>query len=913
MAKMAKTPEPLFCLQHSKFTTQDGWKVYDLSLSLSGHIAVSGGNENTMRTFISIYNVKDSDSRDEPKVIYCKEFEVYSSQGVYYFARLISFVGSDDSQLTSCLCNKLELFDVSKDEVLGSRLVDGRVSCIFGKEREILINFFQSNRIAVYDTPDLKEINSIILQGFGIEDGCWPIDFTVVTGRFFVCVGYDGEESNHKSLVLEEKSGKLVSELTKPTGTNWFAHCIEVCASLGVVAVVWCDSCYLDNELRFQVVFYSLLSKNDSNFSFLKVEVEFGVLGIRISDRGDKLITWNKVTSEVKVYDMAEFFNYDHFKENLALQLQTEECSKLADFFALPKDETDAILQSVKPTEKLLLALENAGVIQPHNVERLTEAFVELEISLSCYTLVDFFQKTRLRGTLYDRFLATLSAHLTSSLAASLCKYFDISEEKTSITTSQNPGLSFLLALDEKGVIKPSAVVALEQPFTELNLVQALAKVHEYQSTVDEEINQLKTRFEQTEEGKREFFIQCLRSKIKSWYETLTPVPWKKSCRWTSLALFVGSGLVITESKATGNLTNVDEKCKLQYNQILTHDKLKTENRIILEGEPGSGKTMMSSQIAYDWSQGKMSEVDGLILLPLKFVNNVTLVEAIKRFYFPTHDSITVHDIESFLTNPNLKSCLILDGLEEYNSGGVTSAVEPSEVVKIMEKSKYPNCKVILTSRLDYANDLPPCPMLRIGRFGETERNTYIEKLFVDNTEKQQAIKRFIENTPFILDLCSVPLLFVLAVHNIESMEKLKERQLHRISPFIENVIEMLCSSSDFTTQQGVSDLEHADDRALLEEFAYNGLCKGRQILSWRKDTLERNIPNLYQFIESGILVVEEGILKGKLRSVQNEKSENVLTEKNKKQDKTVKEKDAVGVDVSSSNSVKFKDAEASL
>ncbi|KAJ8044256.1 NACHT, LRR and PYD domains-containing protein 10 [Holothuria leucospilota] len=396
----------------------------------------------------------------------------------------------------------------------------------------------------------------------------------------------------------------------------------------------------------------------------------------------------------------------------------------------------------------------------------------------------------------------------------------------------------------------------------------------------------------------------------------MTPVPWKKSCRWTSLDLFVGSGLVITESKATRSLTNIDEKCKLQYSQILTHDRLKTETRIILEGEPGSGKTTMSSQIAYDWSKGKISDLDILIFLPLKFVNNVTLVEATKRFYFPTHDKITVHDIESFLANQDLKSCLILDGLEEYNSGnsgGITSAAEPSEVVKVMEKAKYPNCKVILTSRLDYAKDLPPCPMLRIGRFGETERNTYIEKLFVDNTDKQYAMKRFIENTPFILDLCSVPLLFVLAVHNIESMEKLKERQLHRISPFIENVVGMLCSSSDFTTQQRVSDIERSDDRATLEEFAYNGLCKGRQILSWRKDTLERNIPNLYQFIESGILVVEEGILKGKLRSVQNEKSENDLKERNKNQEKTLKEKDAVGVDESSSNSVEFEDAESSL
>ncbi|KAJ8044257.1 hypothetical protein HOLleu_11667 [Holothuria leucospilota] len=498
-----KGPEPLFCLQHSRFATQDGWKVYDLSLSFSGNIAVSGGNENTRRSFINIYHVKNSDSRDKPKIIYSKEFEVYLSEGRNYWARLVSFVGSDDSQLASCLCNKLELFDVSKDEVLRSCFLNGRAHCLFVGGKEIFISFFQSNTIAVYGTPNLNVIKSIVLQGFGIEDVCWPCGITVATGRFFVCVGYDGADSNFKSLILEENSGKVVSELTKPTGTNWYAECIDVCASLGVVAVVWYDSYYINNKMRFQVVFYSLLDENDSNFSFLKVDVEFGVLGIRISDRGDKVITWNKVTSEVKVFDMADFFTYNHVKENLASQLQTEECSKLADFFALPKDQTNAILQSVRPTEKLLLALENEGVIQPHNVERLAEAFTELGINLSCYTLIDFFQKTRFRGTLYDRFLATLSAHLTSSIVAGLCEYFDISEEKTScLTSSKDPGLSFLLTLDEINVIKPSAVTALEQPFTELKLVQALAKVYEYQSTVEDAINQLQTSCEETEEGK---------------------------------------------------------------------------------------------------------------------------------------------------------------------------------------------------------------------------------------------------------------------------------------------------------------------------------------------------------------------------------------------------------------------------
>ena len=62
-----------------------------------------------------------------------------------------------------------------------------------------------------------------------------------------------------------------------------------------------------------------------------------------------------------------------------------------------------------------------------------------------------------------------------------------------------------LLALDEMGIIKPSGVSALQQPFSELRLVQAVAKVEEYHSAVKDEEIQLHTvpgRIELTEDGK---------------------------------------------------------------------------------------------------------------------------------------------------------------------------------------------------------------------------------------------------------------------------------------------------------------------------------------------------------------------------------------------------------------------------
>ncbi|KAJ8019195.1 Serine/threonine-protein kinase/endoribonuclease IRE2 [Holothuria leucospilota] len=92
---------------------------------------------------------------------------------------------------------------------------------------------------------------------------------------------------------------------------------------------------------------------------------------------------------------MAEVFTYSYFKEKLASTLQTDECKKLANFFKIPKGQTDAILSSDKPSENLLHALEEEGILQPYSVERLRDAFMNLEIYTFCLYLAEIYQKTR--------------------------------------------------------------------------------------------------------------------------------------------------------------------------------------------------------------------------------------------------------------------------------------------------------------------------------------------------------------------------------------------------------------------------------------------------------------------------------------------------------------------------------------
>ncbi|KAJ8018630.1 hypothetical protein HOLleu_43285 [Holothuria leucospilota] len=387
-----------YCIQHSRFTRQDGWRLYDLSLSLNGNIAVTGGNEKTHRTYIDVYtNVRYSDSRDKRKIIYSKEFEKHTSDEWEYRGRKVSFYHGSDTTILSGLGGKLVVIDLIQGRIIRYRdikLVNhGGIRCLSVRETEIFIGFYQSNKITVYDVIDLNEIKSIILQG--IQDGYWPYDMTAIADRIFVCAGDGKGENNYKSLIFEEKNGRILSELTKPTDTvKWYVNSVGVnMNTLGIAGVVWNNSIYYKEGEYNTVVFYSLLSEN--NCSFLIVEVEYGVDRIRISDKGDKMITGDQRTGEVKVYDMSEVFTYSHFKKKLASTLRTDECAKLANFFNTHKGQADAILRSDTPSKNLFLELEEKGILQPHDVERLIKALGELTVNPLCCHVAEIFLKTR--------------------------------------------------------------------------------------------------------------------------------------------------------------------------------------------------------------------------------------------------------------------------------------------------------------------------------------------------------------------------------------------------------------------------------------------------------------------------------------------------------------------------------------
>lgn len=830
--------------------------MWHLSISLTGSIAVSGGNTRTDRTFIDVYTIENSNSKDKSQLYYSKEFEKYENEEWIYRRRLVAFLESENNSIVTCIGDKLEVIQMSSDELLQYRKVDGLAHSLSVRQIEMFISFYQSSKVIVYNVTNLNEMRSITLHG--ILDGEFIPDITAVSNSLYLRTYNSGTET-YKALEYQEENERSLTELTNPCGSPTYVWSVAVSVRLGVAAVVSSDSATIGKELD-QIVFYPLITAKRTNF--LVVDVEADLYRIRISDRDGGLLTGIQVTGEVKMYHMADLFSYCHLKEKLASILSKEDCMKLCTFFALSESQKDKIVNNEKPAESLLIALEGKGVLLPNNVHNMIDAFQKLKIDSFCSEIVKIYQNTRADSTSYDRFLSTLSAHLVAHTPGNLCDSFNISgEKKDRITSSQNPGLSLLLTLHDMKVIEPSKVEDLKQPFTDLSLVQAVAKINEYNKSVNEDEN-VALQEEVTEltmEEKEDLFIRCLQKKIKICYETMSPVPWKNSCKWKAADLFVETTLTLTNVKIEKSRAPNTEECELHYREIFTHDRIKAETRILLEGDPGAGKTLLMYQLAYEWSQGKFKNIRFLILVPLTVLEGMNLTQAIKHFYIPDDNRLSVTDIEMFLSSERNSKCLLLDGWEEYNSK--VKEGEQSEVMKIMSKLKYPTCKTILSSRFHDTKSLPKFPVLKLSKFGKVERNAYIQKAFPNNFTKQTDARSLTVDNQVIYDLCSLPLLFVMVVHNIESTRNLQLAKTDRVTPIVKSVVDALCPVSSAVSKAEESGLPVRDENEKdlsLEQLAYDGLCTEKQQFHWQREFIESKLGDSKRWIDSGILVMEE-------------------------------------------------------
>ena len=220
--------------------------------------------------------------------------------------------------------------------------------------------------------------------------------------------------------------------------------------------------------------------------------------------------------------------------------------------------------------------------------------------------------------------------------------------------------------------------------------------------------------------------------KIRQLYGTreqrLQPVPWCEDFSFHLNEIFTRLKIVSKE-KTRGVLTDDITDMTAIFKP---HVECQRPRTVLIEGDPGMGKSTYCQKLAYDWATKQTEfdpsfpDIDVLLLLKCHEVKS-SIWKAIDDQILPAEiDDQARECFFKFVRENQSKVLLVLDGLDEMDS------TEMKRIYDLVEGKELSGCHVILTSRHEVGSKLRRyCDSLwEIVGFTEEDANSFIRTYF---------------------------------------------------------------------------------------------------------------------------------------------------------------------------------------
>ncbi|KAJ8050840.1 NLR family CARD domain-containing protein 4 [Holothuria leucospilota] len=384
-------------------------------------------------------------------------------------------------------------------------------------------------------------------------------------------------------------------------------------------------------------------------------------------------------------------------------------------------------------------------------------------------------------------------------------------------------------------------------------------------SAVDYETEEMLSNYQHEEEEimrKKQLFVDQLQHKYETWCNSVQPIPYirDKCCVDT---IFVESGLEFLTSSST-LLREQRQWTRFQSYQDLFQDPRIKAKRLILEGDPGYGKSTLTLQFAYDWCNtvpaSPLSDIEMFILLRLRQLRGIkSIYKAIKQYLLPVDSTLSEDDVK-FVLQSSFSAVIFLDGFDEYAAG---TSDENGDVMNIIRFEMFQDFDVVLTTRSSFLpRSIPPqTKRVRLTGFDANARSCYIRKAVVgDDDEAAGQIERNLQENPILSDLCQVPLLFVIFAHMTHGRDQF--RRLNSVTSFFKYMITSFHSHmKNKLDEKEIQEFEKFEqNHCELDKVAFEALGGNNQSIVWTKQELSKEIGQEFykKYCRTGILVEEE-------------------------------------------------------
>ncbi|XP_068695986.1 nucleotide-binding oligomerization domain-containing protein 2-like isoform X2 [Montipora foliosa] len=358
-------------------------------------------------------------------------------------------------------------------------------------------------------------------------------------------------------------------------------------------------------------------------------------------------------------------------------------------------------------------------------------------------------------------------------------------------------------------------------------------------------------------------FIQRIRQLYSTREKNIFPVPWLDDFSFHLDDVFTKLK-ILGKEKTRGTLTDEITNMTAIFRG---HKECAKPRTVLIEGDPGMGKTTYCQKLAYDWAMKReewdksFPEIDVLLLLRCRDIKT-DIWEAIDDQILPL--DIDKEEKEWFfklIRENQSKVLLVLDGLDEVDSSKVYMYND------LLESKVLPNCHIVITSRHEAGKSVRRyCDTLwEIVGFTLEDAKSYILKYFKGMEHLAKELIKQLDFDMFanidLIELTRNPLNTALLCILIEDFKGVLPPERTQLYTEIVRCVLLRYEKRNQSSSGSDADLLeiYKDDLVQLGCMALQSLGKGE--LFFEKNEFKGTSSNLIKF---GFLSIQTGGSKRK-------------------------------------------------
>ena len=318
-----------------------------------------------------------------------------------------------------------------------------------------------------------------------------------------------------------------------------------------------------------------------------------------------------------------------------------------------------------------------------------------------------------------------------------------------------------------------------------------------------------------------------------------------------------GNSNAIQLSSHSNLNTNRTKNISDIFSPVMASDVSFVDLRILIEGAPGIGKTVLAKEIAYRWAENELLTSKKLLFLVILrecFQKPVKSIEGLIQFVFKSSEMTSC--LTKHLTKTEGKDTVIIfDGFDELSEENRKESI----IVDIINRRILTKCCLVVTSRPTASSILHKSVDRRVEIVGFTEedRLDYIQTALGNddkqvngeqvNNERVIALQHYLQSNPTINALCYIPLNMTILLCLVEDgIDKMPKTQTEMYKKFIEMTIVRFIKKYDKSNIIiNIAELLDPYDKLLVElaKLAYKALETDKIVFTLPE--IKKSCPNL--------------------------------------------------------------------